>query len=307
MLVDQIGYEAFSSKEAVVSGTVEDHPDRFELLDEATGATVLRGDIGTAKKVEHWGRRVFWKADFSSWNKPGHYKLRVTGSEMAVSSSVFEINDDLLERNTLSNVIFYFKGQRSTGLIDEADRHLALPGNPDKRSAKGYVDLHGGWYDATGDYGIHLSHQNPTSYFNPQQVSLVAWSLLTSYLTLSARKDDNFSEYERRLLDEGLYGADFLVRMKRPGGSFFETISSPGKRQASPGSGDWKPQLAHANQDEGNRFYGEPSYCGRAARLRGKLPCRRRNGHCRPGSCEHHAGPWGLQISAVSERRRRGV
>ena len=90
---------------------------------------------------------------------------------------MFEIQDDVLERNTLSNVLYYFKGQRASGLMDEADRHLALPGGKG-----GFVDVHGGWYDATGDYGIHLSHQNPTSYFNPQQVPLVAWSLLKSYL-----------------------------------------------------------------------------------------------------------------------------
>jgi hypothetical protein len=53
---------------------------------------------------------------------------------------------------------------------------------------------------------IHLSHQNLTSYFNPQQVPLAVWSLLKSYLVLKARHDDDFSEYERRLLEEGLYG-----------------------------------------------------------------------------------------------------
>ena len=94
----------------------------------------------------------------------------------------------------------------------------------------GFVDVHGGWYDATGDYGIHLSHQNPTSYFNPQQVPLVVWSLLKSYRVLEARRNDDFSEYLRRMLDEGLFGADFLVRMKRPNGSFFESITGSGKR-----------------------------------------------------------------------------
>ncbi len=122
-------------------------------------------------------------------------------------------------------MLFYFKSQRASGDIDRADQRLALP------DGSGVVDLRGGWYDATGDYGIHLSHQNPTSYFNPQQVPLVVWTLLKSYRTLESRQDDNFSEYERRLLDEGLFGADFLVRMKRPGGSFLETISAPGREK----------------------------------------------------------------------------
>ncbi len=167
--------------------------------------------------------------------------LSVKTSAGPVSSCEFEINNDLLERDTLSNVVFYLKSQRASGDIDQADRHLALP------DGSGFVDLRGGWYDATGDYGIHLSHQNPTSYFNPQQVPLVVWTLLKSYRVLEARKDDNFSEYKRRMLDEGLFGADFLVRMKRPGGSFFESITAPGKAKLAKdrviGNPNWRTQI----------------------------------------------------------------
>jgi hypothetical protein len=91
--------------------------------------------------------------DFSSWQKAGHYSLEVRSANGEVSSCAFQIADDILERDTLSNVAFYFKGQRSSGLIDQADRHLQLPG-----SQNAFVDVHGGWYDATGDYGIHMSH-----------------------------------------------------------------------------------------------------------------------------------------------------
>jgi hypothetical protein len=158
------------------------------------------------------------------------------------NSCAFEISDNILERDTLSNIVFYFKSQRASGLIDQADRHLRLPGGQ-----QGFVDVHGGWYDATGDYGIHLSHQNPTSYFNPQQVPLAAWSLLKSYKELEARNDDNFTEYERRMLDEGLYGADYLVRIKRPNGSFFETINAPGKAKLAQdraiGNPNWRTQI----------------------------------------------------------------
>src|SRR6202000_260764 len=141
-----------------------------------------------------------------------------SAKDQIVSSSSFIIEKNLLERETLSDVIYYFKGQRASGDFDRADRHLKLPDGTD------FADLHGGWYDATGDYGIHLSHQNLTSYFNPQQVPLVVWSLLKTYLNLQSRGDDDFTEYERRLLDEGLFGADFLTRLRRPGGSFYQSI-----------------------------------------------------------------------------------
>lgn len=241
VLVDQVGYEILAAKQAILEGGDEDHPQTFALIDVDSGKTVYEAKLQPSGKVFAWEGRIFWTADFSSWQKAGHYAVQVQAGKGTTISCAFEISDDILERNTLSNVVFYFKGQRASGLIDQADRHLQLPGE------QAFVDVHGGWYDATGDYGIHLSHQNPTSYFNPQQVPLAAWSLLKSYTELVARKDDNFTEYERRMLDEGLYGADYLVRIKRPNGSFFETINAPGKEKLAQnravGNPNWRTQI----------------------------------------------------------------
>ena len=242
VLIDQVGYETVGQKHAIVSGSAQDHPQLFALIDVTSGERVFEAPLKPAGRVYAWGDRVFWMADFSSWQRPGHYELRVDSGPKAATSCPFDIDDDVLERNTLSSVVFYFKGQRASGQIDQADRNLPLPDGQN-----GSVDVHGGWYDATGDYGIHLSHQNPTSYFNPQQVPLVAWSLLKSYNTLVDRKDDNFSEYERRMLDEGLYGADYLVRIKRPDGSFFETVNAPGRdklaKDRAIGNPNWRTQI----------------------------------------------------------------
>jgi hypothetical protein len=250
VLVDQVGYETNAPKQAIIEGTAQDHPGGFALVDAGTGQTVLKGDVKPAGEVKAWSGRVFWIADFSAWQKAGSFLLRVDGSN--ASSCAFAINDDILERETLSNVIYYFKGQRASGAFDAADRHLALPGKQG-----GFIDAHGGWYDATGDYGIHLSHQNPTSYFNPQQVPLVAWSLLKSFRTLESRRNGSFNEYERRMLDEGLFGADFLVRIRRPDGSFFESITGPGKEKLAKdrqiGNPNWRTQIKLKSTDSTER------------------------------------------------------
>jgi len=245
VLVNQVGFEIQESKQAIVSGSPHDTPGEFALVDSDTGKAVLRDKLQSSGRVNAWGDTVFWIADFSAWKTPGTYILRVSSGTAEASSCPFAVEDNILERNTLSNVLYYFKGQRASGLMDKADRRLEVPGSPGS-----YVDVHGGWYDATGDYGIHLSHQNPTSYFNPQQTPLVVWSLIRSYETLKARNDDNFSEFERRLLDEGIYGADYLVRIKRPNGSFFETISAPGKEKRAEdraiGNPNWRTRIKNS-------------------------------------------------------------
>lgn len=255
IVIDQVGYETTAPKQALVvaDGAQDSHdtPETFTLTYADTGKVVLTGRFKPAGQVDQWGR-TFWLADFSSVQKPGHYKIAATTKAGAITSCLFSINHNVLERNTLSNIIFYFKGQRASGDMNRADEHLRLP------DGSGYVDLRGGWYDATGDYGIHLSHQNLTSYFNPQQVPLVAWSCLESYRILKARNNDNFTEYERRLLDEGLFGADFLVRMKRPGGSFFESISAPGKNKLAKdreiGNPNWRTQIKTSASDSTERI-----------------------------------------------------
>lgn len=249
VLVDQVGYEPQATKMALVVGAANDRaPEAFALIDVASGKTVLDGRLKPAGEVYDWRGMTFWSADFSTWREPGRYALRISSKDGQVTSCAFTIDKEILERQTLSNVLYYFKGQRASGDFDRADRHLAIPDAPGT-----FVDAHGGWYDATGDYGIHLSHQNLTSYFNPQQVPLVAWSLLASYRALEARGDDDFTEYRRRMLDEGLYGADYLVRIKRQDGSFFESLSAPGKDKLAKdriiGNPNWRTQIKASTTD----------------------------------------------------------
>src|SRR5262249_6033497 len=90
------------------------------------------------------------------------------------------------------------------------------------------VDVHGGWYDATGDYGKHLSHLCFSTYFNPQQIPMVVWSLFKSYEALRSKNEFDFAQYLRRMLDEAMFGADYLVRSRAPGGSFYISVSGHG-------------------------------------------------------------------------------
>jgi hypothetical protein len=252
VLVDQVGYELQAGKQAIVSADATQSLHTFQVVDASDDKPVFTGTLQDTGPVAKWGSQHYWRADFSALKTPGRYYLELSDQGHCVRSDEFLVQDDVLERNTLSNVVYYFKGQRASGLMDEADRKLPHPdGTP------GTLDIHGGWYDATGDYGIHLSHQNLTSYFNTQQVPLVVWSLLRSLQQLDARHDPNFSQYERRLLDEGLFGADFLVRDKRPDGSFYQSIDAPGKDKLPQdriiGDPNWRTQIKRNASDTTER------------------------------------------------------
>ncbi|HTX92250.1 MAG TPA: glycoside hydrolase family 9 protein [Anaerolineales bacterium] len=223
ILTNHLGYEPAGPKTAILLGRAGDRPLAFQVRNAGTGEVVLHGTPVEAGPVHKWRDWHFWTLDFSPLEMPGQYFIECG----PVPSFPFRLQTDLLERNTLSDVIYYFKAQRCSGALDRADRDLPFaPPRP------GRADVHGGWYDASGDYGKHLSHLCYSNFFNPQQTPLTAWALLKTHELLERRADPNFKEYLTRLLDEGLYGADHLVRLKDPAGSFFISIQrvEPGNR-----------------------------------------------------------------------------
>jgi hypothetical protein len=223
IVTNQVGYEDSKAKHAVI---VTDHQlavTAFTLVDANTGKAVFTGKPIFSGPVDKWKNWQFWIIDFSAYNTDGTYKLQINLPDGMASSYPFIIGKNVLEQATLSNVIYYFKGQRSSGLLDKADHHLLLAGKTTDT-----VDAHGGWYDATGDYGKHLSHLSFSNYFNPQQVSLTAWSLFKTYTLLSARPGTDFRQIDRRILDEAMYGADYLVRIQAKDGSFYRSVAAPG-------------------------------------------------------------------------------
>jgi Glycosyl hydrolase family 9/Cellulase N-terminal ig-like domain len=222
VLVNHVGYELSGPKRAVVQGHAGDTFGGFTVRQLASGKEVLSGRVAYVGPVQRWKDWVFGTIDLSPLAAEGAYIIEVSTGRGTVASPPLTVQAGVLERSTLSDVIYYFKGQRSSGLWDKADRAMRFEGR------EGVIDVHGGWFDATGDYGKHLSHLSYATFFNPQQISLTAWSLFESLRELERRADPNFRQYAKRLLDEALFGADYLVRIKDPEGSFYITVSGRG-------------------------------------------------------------------------------
>lgn len=191
-----------------------------------TGQVVHRGTATYAGPVADWlGHtspavpQFFWTADFSSFTGTGQFVLTVGGG----TSAPFRIEPDLLERRTLSHVVHYFKDSRSSGQFDKADHALPIKGVP------GTFDAHGGWYDAAADWGKHFTQLSNASFFNTLSIPLTAWVLLAAHDELAARDDTvhDFVSLTTWLLDEAMFGADYLARVHKAGQTFYSSVSQP--------------------------------------------------------------------------------
>ena len=232
ILTNHLGYETHGSKKFVVEADQELTSPSFQIVDEQW-RVVLAGVPGKFEKVDNWKRWRFWRGDFTSLEKPGSYRIRVAGPRGDVYSEAFAIKDKLLSEIAVNDLLTYFRSQHATGPYEKADRHVKFS---DQKRAP--VDVHGGWYDASGDVSKYLSHLSYANFYNPQQTPLAVWALLEAAELLDGIKSERLQGLRPRLEEEALYGADFLVRMQDPAGYFYATVfdvwtADPKKREIS--------------------------------------------------------------------------
>jgi hypothetical protein len=226
ILTNHLGYEIAGPKHAVILAKAGDSFSNCALKDDATDRQLVSVTPKSTGPVQKWRDWYFWTIDFDTFTTQGKYYLECSSAAGSLRSFPFLVQLNLLERNTLSDIVYYFKDERSSGEMDKADSHLSFEG-----SKKGVVDAHGGWWDATGDYGKHFSHLSFSTYFNPQQIPLAAYSLLKGYEQAKRRGLQGFVRYEPHMLDEAMFGADYLVRMRVPNGSFYRSVSTGSVKQ----------------------------------------------------------------------------
>jgi hypothetical protein len=223
ILTNHLGYDPAGPKRLVIQGADGDQVLVLRIFDSSTGQQFIYREPEKMGAVPGWKDWHFWAFDFTPLERPGKYQVACETSRGTLTQEIL-IEENLLERHALSDVVAYFKSMRCSGANDRIDRKLRFEGDPSLKP----VDVHGGWYDATADYGKHLSHLCFSTYFNPQQLPMVAWSLFQSIRELKRKADPNYRQLLRRMTDEAHFGADYLVRIHKPGGSFYITVSGFG-------------------------------------------------------------------------------
>ena len=223
--VNQVALERTGPKSAVVEYAGSRSSGTFTVLKD--GTAVQSGALMPLPEFSEWGKgRKYFKADFSSLATHGTYQLQVALGEDSARSASFVVADNATFVTTAIAILDYYKANRHT---DPADRKIRV------FDTQRYVDVWGGWKDAGGDTGKYLSHLSYANFFNPQQTALVVWALAESHdsaLDLYRR-----AGLDKRVVDEALWGADFLHRLLSDEGYFYMTVfdrwSGPGERMVT--------------------------------------------------------------------------
>jgi hypothetical protein len=239
LLTNHIGYHANSEKRAILMASLAQHEVASAFLVDAQGDDIVLelNPIG-GSKVDNWHMGVFFTIDFSQWTEQGRYYLRYQN----IKSQTFEVGDSTLHNRSFSDIIHYFKSQRCGGEFDIADKSALIVGSSQR------VDVHGGWYDASGDVSKYLSHLSYANYLNPQQIPMVVWNMLKAYDLIGKESEPNF--VTSRLLEEALHGAEFLKRMQHPSGYFYMTVFDKwSKDTAQREICAYETQLGHKKSD----------------------------------------------------------
>ena len=194
----------------------------FFVQDALTGSNVFMGKLGEAQDCDAWfPGRFFYRADFSACQVTGHFKLKVAAGEVSGQSFDFEIGDHALAAATIPAITGFFRHQRAASPQElEADQHIILFGSTNTVDLRGAA---GG--DALGDVrqilfppGLREFHVAAADadggLVHGEHGGYGPLPLLDSL------------EAKTPLMDEAVYGADYLMRSLSPQDYFYETVFS---------------------------------------------------------------------------------
>jgi type 1 glutamine amidotransferase len=219
ILASQVAYNQNGPKMAIIKSNIPlPESSSFELVDALTFEKVFSGKPGKGIKVKEWSPDLYYaRADFSSFVKPGNYKIIINVDGNEYSSYDFRIDDKAIGKIAIPAITKFFFHQRANSPQElEADRSILLFGSNKS------VDLHGGWCDASGDISKYFSHLAYTNFMLPQQTPMVTWSMENTVESAS----DLLQSINAKdaLANEALYGADYIMRSLSPEGYFYMTV-----------------------------------------------------------------------------------
>ncbi|MDB5210074.1 MAG: glycosyl transferase, partial [Sediminibacterium sp.] len=205
--VNQVGFDASLPKMAVI-GTDKHLPEKtvFTLTDLSSGKAVFTAPVGKPQTIAEWAPgKFFYQADFSSFKKPGNYRISMQVGNLSYQSYDFKIGENVLAKLTIPSIAHYYRKQRANTPEELAvDNHIKLYGTNKP------VNVTGGWCDASGDVSKYFSHLAYANFMSPQQTPLVTWSLINTTEAIP----DKLTQWNIKdsMEQEAFWGADYMMR-----------------------------------------------------------------------------------------------
>lgn len=213
---NQVGYDSGLPISVIVKSDNSLDDAEFKLM--SNGSAVKTGKLSKGTNPDNWlNNGKFYSADLGNDVAPGTYTLQITENGQPQNSGEFKVEDKALAKNTLASVLNYFYDDRAeNATIKEWDSNLHIYESEERK------DVHGGWYDASGDVSKYLSHLSYANYLNPQQIPLTVWTLAFTADRIPELLGTTTTKAKTSA--EAVYGADFLLRMLSQQGFFYMTV-----------------------------------------------------------------------------------
>jgi len=223
--LNQLGYLPQHNKVAIVP---ESAVTDFEIIDAISGRTVFSNKLGPAT---HWSlsnERVH-KADFSRFNKPGQYRIKV---DKALSYQ-FQIGQTALHQVHKASLKSFYLNRAGIAIQQQyggefkrdaghSDTKVAVHQSAatETRPKGTLISAPKGWYDA-GDYGKYIVNSGISTY-----TLLLAYQQfphLYNTLSLNIPESDNSVP---DLLDEIKWNLDWMEAMQDLDGGVYHKLTA---------------------------------------------------------------------------------
>ena len=216
------GYDVGRSKTAIASDLTATTFDLVRVSDNALGPVVMRGPVSITRSR----LGTFQQLDFSAVNEPGTYMLRAG----ELTTQPFRIDRDVW-KETIWKTLNFFYGERcgfavpgSHG-VDHLDWFATL--------GEERIPMAGGWHDA-GDLSQGVINTGEATY------AMFA-------LAERVRELGDDPALVARLIEEGKWGLDWVLRVRFPGGYRIGFASHNLWTNNTPGDADDRSREAKNN------------------------------------------------------------
>ncbi|MGQ7857573.1 glycoside hydrolase family 9 protein [Pedobacter sp. WC2501] len=217
IVLDQSGYYPKLEKSAVVLQAVSGNS--FELLSMPDRKPVYTGVL-SEPKATGYSKIKTRIADFSTFNQPGQYIIRIPGVS---ESPVFKIADGVHHDLAVAALkAFYYQRASSALDVNYAGKWNRIAGHPDtavyihpsaaskNRKADSKINVAGGWYDA-GDYNKYVVNSGIST-----STLFSAYEDFTAYFLGQEAHIPHAKNKVPDILTEAVYNLRWMLKMQDP-------------------------------------------------------------------------------------------